>query len=75
MWTINAIVYPVILTYENDVIYVSLPNFNEDKCLTYGDTLEEAIKSAKEILTLELSDLIQEKHIKHSNMVGFASYL
>jgi len=57
----NDVVYPAILTYEDDVIYVSLPNFSDEKCLTYGDTLEEAIKSAKEVLTLDLSDLLQEK--------------
>lgn len=57
----NDVIYPAILTYEDNVIYVSLPNFSDEKCLAYGDTLEKAIKSAKEVLTLYLSDLLQEK--------------
>lgn len=57
----SDVMYPAILTYEDNVIYVSLPNFSEEKCFTYGDTLSEAIKSAKEVLTLYLFDLLEEE--------------
>lgn len=56
----NDLIYPVILTYEDNVIYVGLPDFNENNCLTYGETLSEALQSAKEVLALELISLEEE---------------
>lgn len=50
----NDIVYPVILTYTDGVIYVRMPDFNTDEYMTYGKDIKEAITSAKEILTLQL---------------------
>lgn len=56
----KSIVYPVILTYEDEIIQVILPNFGDDY-VTFGETLEEAIQNAKEVLTLELSELLEKK--------------
>lgn len=54
------VVYPIILTYEDDIIQVTIPNFSQDY-LTYGETLEEAVQNAKEVITLELSELLEDK--------------
>ena len=56
----NEVVYPVILTYADDVIYVSVPDFGTDEGVTYGEDINEAVKSAKEIITLLISDLEDE---------------
>lgn len=56
----NDIVYPVILTYADNVIYVGLPDFDTEECMTYGADINEAIKSAKELLTLQLLDYEDE---------------
>lgn len=56
----NDIVYPIILTYEEDVYQVSLPDFTSEY-VTYGETIEEAIKNVKEVITLLLSDLMEEE--------------
>lgn len=57
----NDIVYPVILTYADDVIYVEIPDFDTDECATYGEDLNDAIKSSKELLTLLLLDYEENK--------------
>lgn len=57
----NDVAYPVILTYEDNLIYVGIPDFNTAECLTYGKDINEAITSAKEILTLQLLDCEEEK--------------
>jgi hypothetical protein len=59
---INDIAYPVILTYEDDIIYVSLYDFSffpdgtRDYHPTYGSDLTDALQHAKELLTLEIYD-------------------
>ena len=47
----NEIVYPVILTYEDNLIYVGVPDLKIDNYASYGETFEEAIQSAKEMIT------------------------
>ena len=49
--------YPIKILLEKNIYYVSIPDFNMEQGITYGDTLEEAIKSAKEVIILELMDL------------------
>ncbi|MGL5054823.1 MAG: type II toxin-antitoxin system HicB family antitoxin [Fusobacteriaceae bacterium] len=56
----NEIVYPVILTYEDNLIYVGVPDLKIDNYASYGETFDEAIQSAKEIITLHLCDLEEE---------------
>lgn len=57
----NDIIYPVILTYEDEVIYVGVPDLGIDLHASYGNNLEESLQSAKELITLELMDLEEEK--------------
>lgn len=59
----NEITYPVILTYEDDIIYTGIPDLNIDDYASYGENLEEALKSAKELITLHITDLEDEKKI------------
>ncbi|MGL4933957.1 MAG: type II toxin-antitoxin system HicB family antitoxin [Cetobacterium sp.] len=54
------ITYPVILTYEDDVIYAGVPDLGIDNCATYGDTLAEALQNIKEVITLQLVELEEE---------------
>ena len=54
------IIYPAIFTYEEEIIQVILPNFG-DNYITYGESIEEAIENSKEVLTLELSILLDKK--------------
>ncbi|MGL5356236.1 MAG: type II toxin-antitoxin system HicB family antitoxin [Cetobacterium sp.] len=56
----DSITYPVILTYEDDVIYAGVPDLEIDNCATYGDTLDEAIQNIKEIIALYLVELEEE---------------
>lgn len=56
----NEIVYPVILTYEDNLIYVGVPDLKIDNYASYGETFEEAIQSAKEMITLHLCDFEEE---------------
>lgn len=56
----NEVVYPVILTYADNVIYITVPDFGTDEGVTYGENINETIKSAKEIITLLISDLEDE---------------
>lgn len=56
----DNITYPVILTYEDDVIYAGVPDLGTDNCVTYGDTLEETLQNIKEVITLYLDELEEE---------------
>jgi predicted RNase H-like HicB family nuclease len=56
----NDIIYPVIFTYEDDVIYVGVPDLGIDNYASYGKNLEEAIIASKELMTLHLNDLEEE---------------
>ena len=53
----NEITYPVILTYEDDTIYIGIPDFNADNYVSFADNLDEVIKSSKELITLYYTDL------------------
>lgn len=52
--------YPVKLSYEDNVYYVEVPDLSLASGVTYGESLEEALKNAKEVIVLELSDLESE---------------
>lgn len=58
----NEIMYPIILTYENDIIYGGIPDLNIDNYATYGKTIEEVLSNLKEIITLTLLDLEENKN-------------
>lgn len=58
----NEITYPIILTYEDDIIYGGVPNLNIDNYATHGKTIEEILSSLKEIITLTLLDLEDNKN-------------
>ncbi|MGL5123731.1 MAG: type II toxin-antitoxin system HicB family antitoxin [Fusobacteriaceae bacterium] len=57
----NDITYPVILTYEDNFIYVGVPDLGIDNYASYGITIEEAIQNAKELITLYLVDFEEGK--------------
>lgn len=59
----NELTYPVVLTYEDNLIYVGIPDLEIDYYTTYAETLDEAVKIAKELITLEIMDLEDEKKI------------
>lgn len=54
------ITYPIILTYEDEVIYVGVPDLKIDNYASYGSTLEEAIQSAKELITSHLEEFEEQ---------------
>lgn len=58
----NEVIYPIILTYEDNCIQVSIPNFSDDY-MTFGENLKEALESAKEVITLELYNLLENKEV------------
>lgn len=53
----NEIVYPVILTYEDDIIYIGIPDFNTDNYVSFAENLNDAIKYSKELITMYYTDL------------------
>lgn len=58
----NEIIYPIILTYEEDIIYGGVPDLNIDNYVTSGKTIEEVLSNLKEIITLTLLDLEDNKN-------------
>lgn len=56
----NEVMYPIILTYEDGMIYGGVPDLKIDNFLAYGDSVEEVIKNLKEIITLSLLDYEDE---------------
>ncbi len=52
----NEITYPVILTYEDNTIYIGIPDFETGNYVSFAETMEEAIKYAKEIITINYTD-------------------
>ena len=52
----NEITYPVILTYEDDIIYIGIPNFNTDNYISFADNLNDVIKYSKELITMYYTD-------------------
>ncbi|MGL5592940.1 MAG: type II toxin-antitoxin system HicB family antitoxin [Cetobacterium sp.] len=59
----NELTYPVVLTYEDNLIYVGIPDLEIDYYTAYAETLDEAVKIAKELITLEIMDLEDEKKV------------
>lgn len=57
----NEITYPVIFTYEDNTIYIGIPDFNTDNYVSFADNMDEAIKYAKELITLYYTDLEDNK--------------
>lgn len=49
--------YPVIFTYEGDGVIIKLPTFNKE---LYEEPVGTEVVWAKEILTLEVSDYLDE---------------
>lgn len=52
--------YPAILKYEDDCYYVKFPDI--ENCFTDGDTREEAIDMARDVLPLMLCDY-EDRHL------------
>ena len=52
----NEITYPVILTYEDDIIYIGIPDFNTDNYISFADNLNDVIKYSKELITMYYTD-------------------
>lgn len=50
------ITYPIIITKEENLLYITIPEFTFDSYSLYATNLSEAIKTAKEFLTLEIMD-------------------
>lgn len=57
----NDIVYPVILTYEDDLIYIGIPDFETDNYISFADNMNDVIKTAKELITLFYTELEENK--------------
>lgn len=57
----NEITYPIVLTYEDNLIYGGVPDLNIDNYTTFGETVEEVLNNLKEIIILALLDLEDEK--------------
>lgn len=52
----NEITYPIILTYEDDLIYIGIPDFNTDNYISFADNLNDVIKYSKELITMYYTD-------------------
>lgn len=57
----NDIVYPVILTYEDDLIYIGIPDFETDNYISFADNMNDVVKTAKELITLFYTELEENK--------------
>jgi predicted RNase H-like HicB family nuclease len=51
--------FPIIIEKDEDGYFVSCPNFQG--CYTQGDTYEEAVKNARDIIKLHIADRIKAK--------------
>ncbi|MGL5050369.1 MAG: type II toxin-antitoxin system HicB family antitoxin [Fusobacteriaceae bacterium] len=59
----NELTYPVVLTYEDNLIYVGIPDLEMDDYTACAETLDGAVKMAKELITLTIMDLEDEKKL------------
>lgn len=57
----NEITYPIILTYEDDLIYIGIPDFNTDNYISFADNLNDVIKYSKELITMYYTDFEDNK--------------
>lgn len=53
------IAIPIILTNEDSVYYVGIPDITEDNYSTYGNNIEEATKNALDVAVLYLADFLE----------------
>ena len=55
--------YPIILEYSktDKVYYVEIKDFKLENGITYGKTIEEALKNAKDVLVMYISEYLDEK--------------
>lgn len=54
----NRYIYPAIIKEENESYIVSFPDL--ENCFTFGDSLEESLDSAKDVLELCLYDMEED---------------
>ncbi|KXT74356.1 Phage-related protein [Streptococcus sp. DD10] len=54
---VEKFLYPCVITEDDGVFYVNFPDF--EACFTDGDTLDEALYNAKEVLTAVLLDMAE----------------
>lgn len=54
----NRYIYPAIIKLENDSYLVSFPDI--ENCFTFGNSLEDALDSARDVLELCLYDMEQD---------------
>ena len=54
----NRYIYPAVIRLENESYIVNFPDFNN--CFTFGDSLEDALDSARDVLELSLYDMEQD---------------
>lgn len=52
--------YKLLLKFEDEIFYVSVPAFHNDKYVSFGETKEEAVEAAKELLALEIATCYDE---------------
>ena len=55
--------YPIILEYSktDKVYYVEIKDFKLENGITYGKTIEEALKNAKDVLVMYIREYLDEK--------------
>lgn len=54
----NRYIYPAIIRFENGAYIVNFPDL--DNCFTFGDNIENALDSARDVLELFLYDMEQD---------------
>ncbi len=54
----NRYIYPAIIKFEDESYIVSFPDL--ENCFTFGESLEDAMDSARDVLELCLYDMEQE---------------
>lgn len=55
----NRYIYPAIIKLEDDSYLVSFPDL--ENCFTFGESIEDALDSARDVLELCLYDMEQER--------------
>jgi len=55
----NRYIYPATIKLENDSYIVSFPDL--ENCFTFGENIEDALDSARDVLELCLYDLEQDR--------------
>lgn len=52
--------YKLLLKYEDENFYVSVPAFHNDKYISFGKTKEEAVEAGRDLLALEIAECYDE---------------